>query len=159
MRTLPKAGSLRSNKSGQIAASLPPTRLAQDCSSENIFRCPPCSQHLYGSAPFAVPTQNTRIFLKITYQIQVTPWLQIQPDCQPISSPGGGIPNPNNPALQIKNDAVFGFQTGVIFCSPPGPFARPIRQALSPCDEGTAKNDPPSLRLSYRCRSQSAGYI
>ena len=71
--------------------------------------------NFYGTAPFPVPTRNTETFLEITYQIQVTPWLQIQPNFQYIFNPGGGIPNPNNPALRIKNEAVFGFRTGFIF--------------------------------------------
>ena len=69
----------------------------------------------YGSAPFPVPTRGTETFLEVTYQIQVTPWLLIQPDFQYIFNPGGGIVNPNNPALRVKNEAVFGARTGVTF--------------------------------------------
>ena len=71
--------------------------------------------NFYGTAPFATPTRNVEQFIEITYQIQVTPWLQIQPDFQYIFNPGGGIPNSNNPELRVKNEAVFGARTGITF--------------------------------------------
>jgi porin len=71
--------------------------------------------NFYGTAPFPVPVRSVETFLEVTYQIQVTPWLQIQPDFQYIFNPGGGIANPNNPALRVKNEAVFGVRTGVTF--------------------------------------------
>jgi porin len=69
----------------------------------------------FASSPFLVPVRGTETFLEITYQIQVTPWLQIQPDFQYIFTPGGGIPNPNNPTQSVRNEAVFGFRTGITF--------------------------------------------
>lgn len=71
--------------------------------------------NFYGSAPYPVPVRGVETFIEVTYQIQVTPWLQIQPDFQYIFNPGGGIANPNNPALRVKNEAVFGVRTGVVF--------------------------------------------
>ena len=69
----------------------------------------------YGTAPFPVPTRSTETFLEVTYQIQVTPWLQIQPDFQYIFNPGGGIANRDNPELRLKNEAVFGVRSSVTF--------------------------------------------
>jgi porin len=69
----------------------------------------------FGTSPFLVPVRGSETFLEITYQIQVTPWLQIQPDFQYIFNVGGGIPNPNNLAESIKNEAVFGFRTSITF--------------------------------------------
>lgn len=71
--------------------------------------------NFYGPAPFPVPIRSTETFLEVTYQIQVMPWLQVQPDFQYIFNPGGGIPNPGNPALRVKNEAVFGVRSGVTF--------------------------------------------
>jgi len=69
----------------------------------------------FGTSPFLVPLRGSEVFLEVTYQIQVTPWLQIQPDFQYIFNVGGGIPNPNNPAQSVHNEAVIGFRTGITF--------------------------------------------
>ncbi len=71
--------------------------------------------NFYGTAPYPVPTRNTETFLEVTYQIQVVPGLIVQPDFQYIFRPGGGIPNPNNPAMRVKNEAVFGVRTVMTF--------------------------------------------
>ena len=71
--------------------------------------------NFYGTSPYPVPVRGTETFLEITYQIQVTPWLAVQPDFQYIYNPGGGIANPNNPALRVKNEAVLGVRTAVTF--------------------------------------------
>lgn len=86
--------------------------LAQVSSAARAFNR---DTNFYGTAPFATPTRNVEQFIEITYQIQVTPWLQIQPDFQYIFNPGGGIPNSNNPELRVKNEAVFGARTGITF--------------------------------------------
>ncbi len=54
-------------------------------------------------------------FIELTYQIQVTPWWQIQPDFQYVFNPGGGIANPNNPSQRIENEAVLGVRTNITF--------------------------------------------
>ena len=46
--------------------------------------------------------------LEISYQAQVLPWLQVQPDVQYVITPGGGIPNPNDPSRHVGSAAVFG---------------------------------------------------
>ena len=71
--------------------------------------------NFYGTSPYPVPVRGSETFLEITYQIQVTPWLAVQPDFQYIYNPGGGIANPNNPALRVKNEAVLGVRTAVTF--------------------------------------------
>ena len=71
--------------------------------------------NVYSGSPFPVPIRSTETFVEVTYQIQVTPWLQIQPDFQYIFNPGGGIANPNSPASRHKNEAVLGVRTGVTF--------------------------------------------
>jgi porin len=45
----------------------------------------------------------------------VSPWLQLQPDFQYISNPGGGIANPNEPGKKIGSAAVLGLRTIIQF--------------------------------------------
>jgi porin len=59
--------------------------------------------------------RTNETYLEATYQYQVTPWWQIQPDVQYVFNPGAGIVNPNNPTQKIKNEAVFGVRTNITF--------------------------------------------
>jgi porin len=61
------------------------------------------------------PIRSTETFIEVTYQAQVTPWLQVQPDFQFIHRPGGGIPDPNNPNQRLQDEAVFGARTNITF--------------------------------------------
>jgi porin len=61
------------------------------------------------------PARHNETFLEATYQYQLTPWCQIQPDVQYVFNPGGGIVNPNNPTEKIKNEAVLGVRTNITF--------------------------------------------
>jgi porin len=61
------------------------------------------------------PVRTNETFVEATYQYQVTPWWQIQPDVQYVFNPGGGIVNPNNPNQKIKNEAVIGIRTNITF--------------------------------------------
>jgi porin len=61
------------------------------------------------------PVRSTETFLEATYQYQVMPWWQIQPDVQYVFNPGGGIVNPNNPAQKIKDELVIGVRTNITF--------------------------------------------
>ena len=72
-------------------------------------------QNYFGTTPYPVPIRSSETFIEVTYQIQATPWLQIQPVFQYVFNPSGGIANPNNPALRVKNAAIFGFSTAVTF--------------------------------------------
>ena len=54
-------------------------------------------------------------FVEATYQYQVMPWWQIQPDIQYVFNPGGGIVNPNNPNEKVKYEAVLGIRTNITF--------------------------------------------
>lgn len=67
----------------------------------------------YSSAPY--PKRSSESFIEATYQIQVNPWWQIQPDFQYVFLPGGGIPNPNLPHQRIGNEAIFGVRTNITF--------------------------------------------
>ena len=63
----------------------------------------------------AYPIRSSESFIELTYQAQVAPWLAMQPDFQYVWTPSGGIPNPNNPAKRIGNEAIFGIRTNVTF--------------------------------------------
>jgi len=53
--------------------------------------------------------------LELSYQAQVLPWLQVQPDAQYVITPGGGIPNPARPGQKVGSAAVFGVRTIAAF--------------------------------------------
>ena len=61
------------------------------------------------------PMRSAETFVEATYQIQVAPWWQIQPDIQYVFNPGAGIANPNQPTQQIKNELVVGLRTNITF--------------------------------------------
>ena len=61
------------------------------------------------------PVRSNETFLELTYQYQLTPWCQIQPDFQYVFNPGGGVGNPNNPGQRIKNEAVLGIRVNLLF--------------------------------------------
>ncbi len=61
------------------------------------------------------PVRSSETFIEATYQIQLAPWWQLQPDIQYIFNRGGGIVNPMNPNTQIHDEAVFGARTTITF--------------------------------------------
>ena len=67
----------------------------------------------YSGGPY--PVRSSESFVEVTYQAQVTGWLQLQPDFQYIFLPGGGIPNPNEPGQRIGNEAILGVRANVTF--------------------------------------------
>ena len=61
------------------------------------------------------PVRSDEIFVEATYQYQLTPWCQIQPDFQYVLNPGAGIPNPNFPGQRVKDEAVLGLRLNILF--------------------------------------------
>jgi porin len=61
------------------------------------------------------PARHTETYIEATYQYQVMPWWQIQPDIQYVFNPGAGIVNPNDPAQSVKNELVVGVRTNITF--------------------------------------------
>jgi porin len=61
------------------------------------------------------PVRHTETFLEATYQYEVMPWWQVQPDIQYIFNPGAGIANPYDPSQKLKNEFVVGLRTNVTF--------------------------------------------
>jgi porin len=62
-----------------------------------------------------IPVQGGETFVEVTYQYQLTPWCNLQPDFQYVFNPGGGLSNPNAPGQRIKDEAVFGVRANIIF--------------------------------------------
>jgi porin len=61
------------------------------------------------------PVRHDETYVEATYQYQLRPWWQIQPDVQYVFDPGGGVVDPNNPANRVKNEFVLGVRTNVLF--------------------------------------------
>jgi len=61
------------------------------------------------------PRQGGETFLEVTYQYELTPWCQIQPDFQYVFNPSGGVPNPNGSGQLVKDEAVLGVRVNVQF--------------------------------------------
>jgi len=61
------------------------------------------------------PVRGSETIVEVTYQYQVTPWWQIQPDFQYVFHPGAGVANPNDPNHALKNEAVIGIRTNIQF--------------------------------------------
>jgi porin len=62
-----------------------------------------------------LPMQGGETFVEATYQYQLTPWCQVQPDFQYVFNPGGGILNPNAPGQKVKDEAVIGMRLNILF--------------------------------------------
>jgi len=57
------------------------------------------------------PVRNGEAYAELTYQYQVYPWLQVQPDFQYILNPGAGLLNSNTLNRRIGNEPVIGLRT------------------------------------------------
>jgi porin len=62
------------------------------------------------------PTRSGETFVEVTYQYQLTPWCQVQPDFQYVFNPGGGVPNPDSTSgRRIQDELVLGLRMNVAF--------------------------------------------
>jgi porin len=61
------------------------------------------------------PVRDSETFIEATYQYQMTPWWQVQPDVQYVFNPGAGVANPNTPSERIKDELVLGLRTNITF--------------------------------------------
>lgn len=59
--------------------------------------------------------RHNETMLEATYQYQVAPWLQLQPDVQYVFHPGGNVASANAPAQRIKNELVLGVRSIISF--------------------------------------------
>ena len=63
----------------------------------------------------ASPIRSIETFYEVTYQAQITPWLQVQPDFQYVQRTGGGIPPPTNPERRLRDAVIAGVRTTINF--------------------------------------------
>jgi porin len=61
------------------------------------------------------PAREAETYLEATYQYQATPWWQLQPSVQYVFHPGAGVLNPSQSGQTIRNEAVFGIRTNILF--------------------------------------------
>jgi len=61
------------------------------------------------------PIRHSETFVEATYQYQVTPWWQLQPDAQYVFNPGGGVLNPNGNGRRVGDELVVGLRTNILF--------------------------------------------
>jgi porin len=59
--------------------------------------------------------RSSETYVEATYQYQLRPWWQLQPDLQYVFNPGGGVVNPNDPTRRIGNELVLGLRTNILF--------------------------------------------
>ena len=59
------------------------------------------------------PVRSGETFVEATYQYQVMPWWQVQPDVQYVFHPGAGAVDNNGQS--IKNEAIIGIRTNISF--------------------------------------------
>ena len=61
------------------------------------------------------PVHSSESFIEMTYQYQLKPWIQLQPDIQYVFNPGAGVPLPSDPSTRIQNELVMGVRTNISF--------------------------------------------
>lgn len=66
-------------------------------------------------AEMGAPVRSSERLVELTYQAQLTPWWQLQPDLQYIVNPGGGVLNPLQPESRIGDALVLGLRTQITF--------------------------------------------
>jgi porin len=61
------------------------------------------------------PNRRNETTLDLSYQAQIAPWLQVQPDAQYLFNLNGGVPNPHNPRKRLGDAAAFGLRMTATF--------------------------------------------
>jgi porin len=61
------------------------------------------------------PARRSETYIEATYQYEVTPWWQVQPDFQYVFNAGAGVANPNRQPERVGNEAVLGVRTTILF--------------------------------------------
>jgi porin len=61
------------------------------------------------------PIRSGETYIEATYQYQMHPWWQLQPDIQYVVNPGGGIVNPGDPGKRVGDEFIMGVRTNILF--------------------------------------------
>ncbi len=67
----------------------------------------------FGGQPY--PVRSREFLVELTYQFQIAPWWQVQPDLQYIFKPGAGAVNPLTPPKRLGDALVLGLRTQITF--------------------------------------------
>jgi porin len=62
-----------------------------------------------------VPVRSSERLVELTYEAQLTPWWQLQPDLQYVVNPGGGVLNPLQPGSRVSDAFILGLRTQITF--------------------------------------------
>ena len=62
-----------------------------------------------------VPGRGAETFVELTYQAQIAPWWQLQPDIQYRWRTGGGVADPNRPGKVLGNALIIGVRNMITF--------------------------------------------
>jgi porin len=60
-----------------------------------------------------VPVRSVETYIEATYQYELTPWCELQPDFQYVFRPGAAIVDPRQPNQILKDEAVIGLRTNI----------------------------------------------
>jgi porin len=60
------------------------------------------------------PVRGGETFIEATYQYQVRPWWQMQPDLQYVFNPGAGVASTTHPGERVGNELVLGLRTNIL---------------------------------------------
>jgi porin len=63
----------------------------------------------------SVTARGTEELIEAGYQTQIVPWLAVQPDFQYIVNPGAGVPDPDDPTHNLRNEFVAGVRDVTTF--------------------------------------------
>ena len=61
------------------------------------------------------PIRGSEKFIELTYQYQVRPWVQVQPDIQYVFRPGAGVSSADDATKRVKDELVVGVRTNIAF--------------------------------------------
>ncbi len=62
-----------------------------------------------------MPIRSSETFIEATYQYQVHPWWQIQPDVQYVFKPAGSVESQVDPTQRVRNELILGLRTNILF--------------------------------------------
>jgi porin len=69
---------------------------------------------LYNPTVFT-PVRSYEAVFEATYQVQLTPYAQLQPDLQYVSNPGGGVVDPLHPDRKVRDALIGGLRVNLTF--------------------------------------------
>jgi len=61
------------------------------------------------------PVRGSETFVEMTYQAQLTPWCQLQPDLQYVFNPGAGLASSTQPDQKLGDELVLGLRSNIQF--------------------------------------------